>query len=253
MSTGIRTRARLIVALTLVMVVAVAGGAQAQQPTVKKPATTGQTIEIRGQAPTPQVVTVRPREVPDYKAGGLPSAVMVSGSWPSVTAGYAITPANQLAGRLPLDTSAAGIARGGATVGGVALVGGAAAGAAAGAPGAAPGAVPGGSAAEIEAMRKELAMRKARLDSLQRALNENQAHQAALGAAPAGAKHMTAADSAARVAEIEAIRKELNYRMQRLDSLQREVNNLGGKKAAPVKADTTKKGTPGSKPPRGSR
>jgi hypothetical protein len=261
MSVMLRARSGAIgvVVLALVLAGAPFARAQAQQTPAKKPTVTGQTIEIRGQAPTPQVVTVRPREVPAYTPAGLPSTMMASGSraWPSMTAGYAITPSNQLAGRLPLDTSAAGLARGGSMVGGVALAGAAANGAAVAGGAAASSAVPGGSAAEIEAMRKELAMRKARLDSLQRALNENASRQNALGAPPAGgaagAARMSSADSAARASEIEAIRRELSYRMLRLDSLQREVNTLGRKGSGPVKSDTTKKGTSGGKPPRGSR
>lgn len=225
--------------------------AQGQQPAPKKPST-GQAIEIRGQAPTPQVVTVRPREVPAYTPVSLPGAVMASSSWPSVTAGYAITQSDQLAGRLPLDTSAAGIARGGAMLGGAALAGAAAHPGGAGAGGGAPAGV---SATEIEAMRAELKMRRARLDSLQRALHEDDARMAALGAPPAAgaAAGRSSADSAARADEIKAIRRELQYRMQRLDSLQKEVNTLGQqpKKAAPAKADTTTKA--GGKPPRGRR
>ncbi|HUO51025.1 MAG TPA: hypothetical protein VMT93_00775, partial [Gemmatimonadaceae bacterium] len=170
---------------------------------------------------------------------------------------YGVAPEGQVAGRLPVDTTPAGLARGG-SVGGV-VVGGSAAVAAgaAAAPGAAAGApVVGASAQEIEAMRRELATRKARLDSLQRALHENEARQAALGPPPApgaaAAPRMSAADSAARAAEIEAIRQELNYRKARLDSLQKEVNSLGRAKKAPAKSDTTR-GTPGGKPPRGSR
>lgn len=253
MSTMTRTGTVAALAAVLAALAAGAATARAQQAPPKK-TTTGQTIEIRGQAPTPQVVTVRPREVPVYKAAALPGAVMASGAWPSVTAGYAITPSNQLAGRLPIDTSSAGLARGGAMLGGVAVAG-AASGAAAAGAGAPGAATPGGSAAEIEAMRQELKMRRARLDSLERALHENGARQSALGAPPpGGAPRSSATDAAARAAEIDAIRRELNYRMQRLDSLQREVNTLGrAKTLPPVKSDTTKKAPPASKPPRGSR
>jgi hypothetical protein len=246
------TRMRLIGLVALAAAPAVL--AQGQQPAPKKP-TTGQAIEIRGQAPTPQVVTVRPREVPAYTPVSLPGAVMASSSWPSVTAAYSITQADQLAGRLPLDTSAAGIARGGAMVGGVIVAGAAAKPGAANAAASVGAPVAGASTAEIEAMRRELAMRKARLDSLQRALHENEARQSTLGPAPTGqraAPRMSAADSAARADEIKAIRRELEYRLQRLDSLQREVNTLGQpRKAAPAKSDTTTKA--GGKPPRGHR
>jgi len=222
-----RTLARALALAAAVALPAVlrAQGQPAKPP--KKPVA-GQTVEIRGQAPTPQVVTVRPREVPQYAPAGLPAAVVASGAWPTVSAAYTIAPTNQLAGRLPLDTTQAGLARGGAAVGGV-VVAGAAGGAQALSSGAAPGAPSAASAAEIEAMRLELAMRRARLDSLEQALHGNEAMAARLGVRPAGPRgnRMSAADSAARAAEIEAIRRELMFRRIRLDSLQREVNTLG--------------------------
>ena len=146
--------AALALAIVLAARVAAAQGQQpAPKPVPKKP-TTGQTVEIRGQAPTPQVVTVRPREVPAYAPSGLPKAVMTAGAWPSVTAAFSVTPASQLAGRLPLDTSAAGLARGGAMVGGVALAGVTMRGGAAAGAGAAGGvSVVGASTQEIEALR----------------------------------------------------------------------------------------------------
>jgi hypothetical protein len=103
-------------------------------------------------------------------------------------------------------------------------------------------------------MRRDLAVRKARLDSLERVLHDNAAKQAALGAPPVGggAGRMSAADSAARAAEIESIRKELNYRKARLDSLQKVVNDLGRPRKAPAKSDSTP-GTHGGTPPRGPR
>jgi len=257
------SRTTFAMALLCAATAAAAAQGQGQQPAPAKKPATGQAVEIRGQVPTPQVVTVRPREVPDYKPSGLPQAVMTAGAWSSVTAAFAITPALQVAGRLPLDTTSAGLARGGAMVGGVAIAGAAAAGGAAAAAGGAPAAaaagtqVVGASAEEIEAMRRELAMRKARLDSLQRALHENEARQSALGPAPAGAAaqsapRMSAADSAARAAEIAAIRRELQYRKARLDSLQKEVNSMGRTKPSPAKSDTTQSKS-GAKPPRGLR
>jgi hypothetical protein len=244
---------RRIIALVAVALVTAGAAAQQPQPPAPKPVPkrSGQTIEIRGQAPTPQVVTVRPREVPQYKASSLPQAVMTSGSWPAISTAYAVTPPLLVAGHLPIDTSAAGLARGGASVGavaGAAAVGAAAAGGASGA------GVAGTSSAEIVQMRRDLASRQARLDSLERSMRDNQAHQNALGAAPAagGAPRMSSADSAARAAEISAIRKELNYRKARLDSLQKEVNSLGSgkkQKKSSAKSDTTKSG----KPPRGTR
>ena len=57
---------------------------------------------------------------------------------------------------------------------------------------------------------------------------------------------------AARVAEIESIRRELEYRKQRLDSLRREVNKMGrGGRAAPPKKTTTDSTAAPPKTPRG--
>jgi Skp family chaperone for outer membrane proteins len=96
----------------------------------------------------------------------------------------------------------------------------------------------GASTAEIEAMRHELAMRRARLDSLQRMLNARTQTPVQLGTPPV--KRMSSADSAARAQEIESIRRELEYRKQRLDSLQREVRSMGrSRRPAPSKTTTT--------------
>jgi hypothetical protein len=113
----------------------------------------------------------------------------------------------------------------------------------------------GASTAEIEQMRHELAVRRARLDSLQRMLNLRTQSAVALGKAPpTPPKRMSAADSAARVAEIESIRRELQYRKERLDSLQREVAKMGrgGRPAAPKKT-TTDSTTAAPKTPRGRK
>jgi|SRR5579862_3524430 len=60
----------------------------------KKPAAEGgaQTVEIRGQVPTPQVVTVRPRAVPDYSRGVLVPAFYDQHFWPSILAPYRVVP-----------------------------------------------------------------------------------------------------------------------------------------------------------------
>jgi hypothetical protein len=179
--------------------------------------------------------------------------VMASGSWASVSSGYAIAPPNQLAGQLPLDTTAAGLARGGALAAGARVADGGAEG-----PDGAHAARPassGASAAEIEAMRRELAMRRARLDSLEAALHQNATMQSQLGPMPTGPRgvHLSAADSAAyaqRMAEIESIRRELLFRKVRLDSLQREVNTLG-KPRRVIPESTRDSGY--VKPPRGQR
>jgi hypothetical protein len=83
----------LIVTATLLM----ASAASAQVTPKKKaakPAPEGasQTVEIRGQVPTPQVVTVRPRAVPDYSRGVLVPAFYDQHFWPSILAPYRVVP-----------------------------------------------------------------------------------------------------------------------------------------------------------------
>ena len=216
------------------MMIMAASRASAQQkgPPPKK----GQAIEIRGQVPTPQVVTVRPREVPTYDRKLL-SPAFYSGTGGAASSGAVqLVPESQIRGSAVLDTLPAALAREG------------------GVPTVAPLQVhpdsmrnrrdtsvavrAGASTAEIEAMRHELAMRRARLDSLQRLVDAQRQTPVELGKPPV--KRMSSADSAARAQEIESIRRELEYRRQRLDSLQREVRNMGRTKrpAAPRKTTT---------------
>jgi hypothetical protein len=74
---------------SLAMLVSAATAA-AQQPTQPRPAPQVQTprrqevIEIRGQVPTPQVVTVRPREAPAYSRRVLVPAFFDHDFWPSI-------------------------------------------------------------------------------------------------------------------------------------------------------------------------
>ena len=70
-------------------VTALAGSALAQQQSPQPPARTPQqrrpeTIEIRGQVPTPQVVTVRPRETPAYSRRVLVPTFLDRSFWPSI-------------------------------------------------------------------------------------------------------------------------------------------------------------------------
>jgi hypothetical protein len=221
--------------------------AQQKGPPPKK----GQAIEIRGQVPTPQVVTVRPREVPTYDRQLLAPAFYNGTGSTAAAGGVQLVPESQIRGTTALDTIPAGMAH----EGGVPTVG--------------PLAVhrdslrnvrdtaatrAGASTAEIEQMRHELAVRRARLDSLQRMLNLSSQTPVALGKAPPPpVKRMSAADSAARVAEIESIRKELEYRKERLDSLKREVAKIGrGRPAAPKKS-TTDSTTAAPTTPRGRK
>ena len=214
------------------LVIASRADAQQKGPPPKK----GQAIEIRGQVPTPQVVTVRPREVPTYDRQLLSPAFYNGNGSAASTEAVQLVPESQIRGTAALDTLPAGLAHEG------------------GVPSVAPlqlhadsmrngrdssvAARAGASTAEIEAMRHELALRRARLDSLQRLVDAQRQTPVELGKPPV--KRMSSADSAARVQEIESIRRELEYRRQRLDSLQREVNSMGrSRRPAPPKTTTT--------------
>lgn len=213
------------------LVAASRADAQQKGPPPKK----GQAIEIRGQVPTPQVVTVRPREVPAYDRQLLTPAFYTGTGSTASSGAVQLVPESQIRGTAALDTIPAGLAHEG------------------GVPTVAPLTLrpdsmrnrrdtaatrAGASTAEIEAMRHELALRRARLDSLQRLLNARTQTPVQLGNPPA--KRMSSADSAARAQEIESIRRELEYRKQRLDSLQREVRSMGrSRRPAPSKTTTT--------------
>lgn len=225
-----------------------ASRAEAQQkgPPPKK----GQAIEIRGQVPTPQVVTVRPREVPTYDRQLLSPAFYSGNGSSASTEAVQLVPESQIRGSAALDTLPTILAHEG------------------GVPTVAPlqlhpdsmrnrrdtsvAARAGASTAEIEAMRHELALRHARLDSLQRLVDAQRQTPVELGKPPA--RRMSSADSVARVQEIESIRRELEYRRQRLDSLQREVNNMGrSRRPAPPKKTTTDSTAAVPKTPRGRK
>ena len=222
--------------------------AQQKAPPPKR----GQAIEIRGQVPTPQVVTVRPREVPTYDRQLLAPTFYNGTGRTASTSDLQLVPESQIRGTTALDTIPAAMAHGGGvpTVGPLAVH-----------PDSArnvrdtAAARAGASTAEIEAMRHELAVRRARLDSLQRMLNLRMQSPADLGQVPAApVTRMSSADSAARVQEIESIRKELEYRKQRLDSLRREVNKMGrGGKPVPLKKTSTDSTTAAPTTPRGRK
>jgi hypothetical protein len=64
-----------------------ASSAYAQQqppPSRTQPPRRAETIEIRGQVPTPQVVTVRPRETPSYSRRVLVPGFLDRSFWPSI-------------------------------------------------------------------------------------------------------------------------------------------------------------------------
>jgi hypothetical protein len=72
----------------------------AQQPTRRRQAP----IEIRGQVPTPQVVTVRPRAMPTYSRQVLVPRFFDHDFWPDIQLGYQLVPERQINGRLIGDT-----------------------------------------------------------------------------------------------------------------------------------------------------
>ncbi len=74
--------------------------AQAQQPTRRRQAP----IEIRGQVPTPQVVTVRPREVPTYSRQVLVPRFYDHDFWPDIQTGYLMVPQRQITGQTVADS-----------------------------------------------------------------------------------------------------------------------------------------------------
>ncbi len=219
--------------------------AQQKAPPPKK----GRAIEIRGQVPTPQVVTVRPREVPAYDRRLLSPAFYTGTGGTASAEAVQMVPESQIRGTAALDTLPGALAREG------------------GVPTLAPlelhpdsmrnrrdtvATRAGASTAEIEAMRHELALRRARLDSLQRLVDTQRQTPVDLGTPPA--KRMSSADSAARVQEIESIRRELEYRRQRLDSLQREVRMMGrSRRPAAPKSTTTDSTAAAPKTPRGRK
>jgi len=98
MQNGRALRWGTITALLVVAIAADSTVASAQRRQPRRQAT----IEIRGTVPTPQVVTVRPREVPAYSRQVLVPRFYDHDFWPEIQEGYAIlsnrmvTPADSL-------------------------------------------------------------------------------------------------------------------------------------------------------------
>jgi hypothetical protein len=63
-----------------------------------------QTIEIRGQVPTPQIVTVRPREVAEFPAQVLVPAFYDHQFWPMILPAYQIVQRREVLGGTTTDT-----------------------------------------------------------------------------------------------------------------------------------------------------
>ena len=76
----------------------------------RRPARRQQPIEIRGQVPTPQVVTVRPREVPAYSRRVLVPGFYDHDFWATILPGYQLVPGRMLTGNVRLDSLARGAA-----------------------------------------------------------------------------------------------------------------------------------------------
>ena len=94
---------RIALSIALAAVVSVPAVAQAQ---ARPPARRQQPIEIRGQVPTPQVVTVRPREVPNYDRRVLVPTFYDHDFWPSILPGYLLVREHLITGQVPGDTTA---------------------------------------------------------------------------------------------------------------------------------------------------
>lgn len=66
-----------------------------------------QSIEIVGQVPTPQVVTVRPRETPQYDRRVLVPTFYDHDFWQSILPGYLVVRQRMVTGTVPTDSMAA--------------------------------------------------------------------------------------------------------------------------------------------------
>jgi hypothetical protein len=104
-TTRTTTRTTLVAVALLAVAAADAG---AQQGTTRRPARRQQPIEIRGQVPTPQVVTVRPREVPAYNRRFLVPYFYDHDFWPAILPGYQLVSRRLVTGNMRLDSLTAG-------------------------------------------------------------------------------------------------------------------------------------------------
>jgi len=93
--------AKLGLAVAVALALPVAMQAQNKQPVKRRQ----QPIEIRGQVPTPQVVTVRPREVPTYSRQVLYPRFYDHDFWPSILPAYQLVTKRQVTGAVPLDSA----------------------------------------------------------------------------------------------------------------------------------------------------
>ena len=93
------TIAGAAVPLALALAVAAPTAAEAQRTPRRQ-----QPIEIRGQVPTPQVVTVRPREVPAYSRRVLVPGFYDHDFWATILPAYQLVAGRMLTGNVRLDS-----------------------------------------------------------------------------------------------------------------------------------------------------
>ena len=91
----------LLCAVTAMAVPSVIHAQATKQPVKRRQAP----IEIRGQVPTPQVVTVRPREVPTYSRQVLYPRFYDHDFWPSILPAYKLVAKRQVTGQVPVDSA----------------------------------------------------------------------------------------------------------------------------------------------------
>lgn len=132
-----------------------------------------QTIEIRGQVPTPQIVTVRPRAVPDFSTRVLVPAFYNHQFWPVILPAYQIVQRSEVYGVMATDSMPEGAGKPVPVAGAPDLM----------MPEpvpqravdtaradvARPEVPPATTREEIEALRRELELRRARIDSIEAA------------------------------------------------------------------------------------
>jgi hypothetical protein len=92
-------RSLVIGVVAAIAVPAVASAQQQKQQPQGNKRQAATTVEIRGEVPTPQVVTVRPREIPAYSRGILVPAFYDRHFWAAILEPYRIVPP------LPSDTA----------------------------------------------------------------------------------------------------------------------------------------------------
>ena len=194
-------RTGLVLATAIALTVPL--GAAGQQP---KKSRTGETIIIHGQVPTPQVVTVRPRAVPEYSRQVLGPELYEQSHAAMLDSGYDVVPLRQVTGQRLVDTTMAPLAA--------------------------------ADSAALAAQREAIQHAQTRLDSLQRSAGASAAARAAAG--DTAAVRTNAAD-AARTQEIQALLRELRLHRERLDSLSAAVENVGRPDTSRTPRDSTRK------------